>query len=93
MKSKITIVGLGTDSGDELTLGALKALEQAEQVILRTENHGTASFLREKGILFTSLDDIYNNSETFDRLYPEMINRIKATAEKGDVVLGYPAIL
>lgn len=90
MKSKITIVGLGTDSGDELTLGALKALEQAEQVILRTENHGTASFLREKGILFTSLDDIYNNSETFDRLYPEMINRIKATAEKGDVVLGVP---
>ncbi len=90
MKSKITIVGLGTGSAEELTLGALKALEQADQVILRTEKHGIAAYLQEKGIMFSSLDDIYNSIETFDDLYPEMINRIKNAAAKGDVVLGVP---
>ena len=46
MKSKITIAGLGSGKADELTLGVLKALEEAEQVILRTGRHGIASFLK-----------------------------------------------
>lgn len=90
MKSKITIAGLGSGKADELTLGVLKALEEAEQVILRTGRHGIASFLKENGITFDTLDDIYEKSESFDGLYPEMIRRIKAAADKGGLVLGVP---
>ncbi|HHU50017.1 MAG: nucleoside triphosphate pyrophosphohydrolase [Caldicoprobacterales bacterium] len=90
MKSRIAIVGLGTGRKEELTLGALQAMEQAERVVLRTGKHGITSFLREKGILFTTLDDIYQTSETFDELYSEMVKRIKSIAEEGDMILGVP---
>jgi len=90
MKSKIIIAGLGSGKVEELTLGVLKALEQAEHVILRTARHGIAFFLKEKGISFDSLDDIYESSDTFDGLYPEMIKRIKDAADKGNLVLGVP---
>jgi tetrapyrrole methylase family protein/MazG family protein len=90
MKSRITIVGLGTGNRDELTLGAVEALKQAEQVILRTGKHGAALYLQGQGIAYSTLDDIYEASETFDELYPEMIKRITAAAGQGDVVVGVP---
>ena len=90
MNAKITIVGLGTGRQEELTLGALNALESGGQVVLRTDRHGLVPFLQERGITYTSLDDVYDNSETFDAVYPEMVKRIQAVAEKGDVVVGVP---
>jgi tetrapyrrole methylase family protein/MazG family protein len=90
MTPKITLVGLGPGREDEITLGALKALEQGQQVILRTGRHGIVPFLRERGIRFSTLDDVYNACENFDDIYPEMIKRIAAAAEEGDVVLGLP---
>lgn len=90
MNSKITIVGLGTGSHEELTLGALDALEKSSQVILRTAHHGIIPFLNERGISFSDMDDIYENSETFDEIYPKMVERILTAAENGDVVLAVP---
>ncbi|HHY81190.1 MAG TPA: nucleoside triphosphate pyrophosphohydrolase [Clostridiales bacterium] len=90
MKPKITIAGLGTGKEDEITLGALKALEQGERVILRTERHGIVPYLQSRGITYTTLDDTYETSETFDDLYLRMIKRIIEAAEEGDVVLGVP---
>jgi tetrapyrrole methylase family protein/MazG family protein len=90
MTPKITIVGLGPGKEDEITLGALKALEQGHRVILRTGLHGIVPFLKEHGIKFSTLDDVYDISESFDDIYPEMIKRIAAAAEEGDVVLGLP---
>ncbi len=90
MSSKITIVGLGTGRHEELTLGALEALRSGKQVILRTKHHGIIPFLIERGISFSSLDDIYDNSENFDYIYPEMVNRVLAAAKKEDLVLGVP---
>ncbi|MDD2503585.1 MAG: nucleoside triphosphate pyrophosphohydrolase [Clostridia bacterium] len=90
MSSKISKVGLGTGRHEELTLGALEALERGSKVILRTSCHGIASFLQERGISFSSLDDIYKSSKTFDDIYPEMIKKILAAARNGNVVLGVP---
>ncbi len=58
MKNKITIIGLGPGDENQLTLGALKALRQGH-VILRTQHHGVVPFLKEEGIFFTALDDLY----------------------------------
>lgn len=62
----LTIVTLGT--GDELflTRAVEKALHSAEQVILRTERHPMADFLRAEGIAFDSLDSLYEECEDFD---------------------------
>lgn len=62
----LTIVTLGT--GDELflTRAVEKALHSAGQVILRTERHPMADFLRAEGIVFDSLDSLYEECEDFD---------------------------
>jgi tetrapyrrole methylase family protein/MazG family protein len=90
MRNKITIVGLGPGSEDEITLGALNALKQGRSVILRTDRHGIVPFLKEQGITFTTLDHIYDQSDNFDEIYQAMIKRIADAAEEGDVVLGLP---
>ena len=89
MKQKITIVGLGPGSVDELTLGALKALEQeGVSIILRTDKHGVTSFLKEQGIVYSTLDDLYEKCDNFDDMYKAMIKRIMEYMDDGDVVLG-----
>ena len=89
MKKRITIAGLGPGREDELTLGAIKALKRG-YVILRTENHGAVSFLKEEGIPFITLDHIYESSETFEEAYSAMIDLILDKAGDQEVVLGVP---
>jgi len=90
MKQKITIVGLGPGSEDELTLGAIKALKQGEKILLRTGRHGVASYLQEQGIKYETLDDYYEQYKDFDELYSAMVKRIAEEAEEGGLVLGVP---
>ena len=58
----ITIVGLGVARGD-LTLGALEALTGGDQVLLRTARTPAADVLRERGVAFSSLDALYEETE------------------------------
>ncbi|MBM7582460.1 tetrapyrrole methylase family protein/MazG family protein [Caldicoprobacter guelmensis] len=90
MKYNVKIVGLGPGNKDGLTLGALQALRQASTVILRTERHGVAPFLRAEGINYTSMDDIYENGENFDDVYKAMVKRIADIAQYGQVAVGVP---
>ncbi len=90
MKYKVTVVGLGPGSEDGLTLGALKVLRQASNVVLRTEMHGVVPFLKAQGIEYTSMDDVYQKGEDFDRLYEAMVKRVMDMAQSGQVVVGVP---
>ncbi len=90
MKRRLTIVGLGPGSEDDLTLAAVKALESGDKIILRTDRHGASSFLRQRGIDFSSLDHLYENSDSFDDLYKAMIDHIVSSLEQADLVLGLP---
>jgi tetrapyrrole methylase family protein/MazG family protein len=90
MNSRITIVGLGAGRQEEITLGALEAIQSGKQVILRTNRHAIIPFLQKRGITFSSLDDIYDKSDNFDYIYPEMVKRVLAAAKKEEVVLGVP---
>ena len=63
----ITLVGLGVARGD-LTLNAVEALMSGEKVLLRTEVTPAVDFLREKGVPFETLDDIYEENEDFDEV-------------------------
>ena len=90
MKKKITIVGLGPGNPDDLTLGALKALKRGK-TILRTQMHGVVPFLQEEGIPFSTLDDLYESSDTFEEAYSAMVERIVDKARCRKVVLESPA--
>ena len=64
----ITIAALGPDSGEMLTLGALEAMRQADALVLRTARHGAAGVLAQQGMVFQTLDALYERSEDFDEL-------------------------
>ena len=63
----ITVVPLGPGSPDLLTLGTLRQLKKARQVVLRTRRHGAAKRLADEGLNFDSLDTLYEQSGDFDQ--------------------------
>lgn len=63
---QLTIVTLGTGGEMFLTRGVERALRQAQCVVLRTERHPMASFLKNEGIAYESLDALYEACEDFD---------------------------
>ncbi len=64
----ITVVALGPDSAQSLTLGALEAMQGADALVLRTARHGAVHTLEERGIAYQTLDALYERSEDFDEL-------------------------
>jgi len=63
---QLTIVTLGTGGELFLTRGVERALRQAEKLVLRTERHPMADFLRQEQLAFESLDALYDACEDFD---------------------------
>ena len=64
----ITVAALGPDSGDMLTMGALRAMKNADALVLRTARHGAAAELDAQGIAYKTLDPLYETCEDFDEL-------------------------
>ncbi|MDI9521227.1 MAG: nucleoside triphosphate pyrophosphohydrolase [Bacillota bacterium] len=81
----ITVVPLGPGSPDLLTLGAFNHLKKAAQIILRTQKHRAVKFLSEEGLVFESLDSLYESSEDFDTFALAAVERLLNAAEKGAV--------
>ncbi|WEK54282.1 MAG: nucleoside triphosphate pyrophosphohydrolase [Candidatus Cohnella colombiensis] len=65
----ITIIGLGSGGEDQLTLGALKQLEQATLRYARTSDHPAIADLLKRGIKFQSFDHLYESQATFEGVY------------------------
>ncbi len=64
----LTVVALGPDSGELLTMGALEAMRRADALVLRTQRHGVAKMLDAQGISYKTLDALYETCEDFDQL-------------------------
>lgn len=79
----ITIVPLGPDDAQMLTLGALKTLRCAPRLVLRTQRHGVADMLRGEGIAFETFDALYEQCEDFDELCARIADRLIALARTG----------
>lgn len=82
----ISVVGLGARL-DELTLGAINALKSAK-VILRTRRHPVSGYLKEQGIAFESLDELYERSEDFDELIQSAVDALVRAARDQDIAYG-----
>lgn len=90
MENKLTIVGLGSGDESYLTLGAISALESADLVIVRTLKHPAIPYLESQGVVFESLDEIYNIAKSFDQAYESMVEYVLGRLEQDDVVLALP---
>ena len=64
----ITVAALGPDDGGMLTFAAYEAMERANCLVLRTARHGVADMLKSRGVAFTTLDALYEQTEDFDEL-------------------------
>ncbi len=68
MTQKLTVIAIGPDRPELLTLMAAEALRKAPALLLRTARHGVAAWLAEQGTAFDALDALYDGAEDFDAL-------------------------
>lgn len=90
MGNTLTIVGLGPGDERYLTLGVIDVLKNGHIVIARTLKHDAIPYLKGQGIVFESLDHIYNTKKNFDQVYQSMVEYVLGRLEQGDVVLALP---
>ncbi|WP_027092150.1 nucleoside triphosphate pyrophosphohydrolase [Cohnella thermotolerans] len=89
----ITIVGLGSGGEDQLTLGALKTLENAKLRFVRTSDHPAVADLARRGIEFESFDPVYESLNDFEQVYETIAEKLLRTAAgqgDGNVVYAVP---
>lgn len=82
---RLTIVTLGTGGEAFLTRGVERALKEARRVVLRTQRHPMAAFLRGEGIAFDTLDSLYDECEDFDTFNRAAAVKLLSLCEDGPV--------
>lgn len=89
MTHKITIVGLGNYGLDELPLGIYKFLQQQTLVYTRTKEHPVIDELSDM-LTFDSFDVIYEENDSFEAVYEEIVRQLLSFANEQDVVYAVP---
>ncbi len=96
---KLTIIGLGAGSAEDLTLGAVRRLKELKMagkpIIARTERHPVITALAAERITFDRFfDDVYNNQGTFDEVYSAIAQEVLAQVRQHNLaayaVPGHP---
>ncbi len=90
MKHKITVIGLGPGSKEFLTMGVLEKLKTGNNIVLRTEKHPVVDYLNEIDIRYTSFDNLYEEMESFDKVYSTIADRLLTMVEEKDVIYAVP---
>lgn len=87
MLKSITVVGLGSGSEDQITLGIWKKVKEASHLYVRTEHHPMMKLLHDEHIAYTSFDDVYEKHNNFPEVYEEIVQtllqRVLEIAEAG----------
>lgn len=94
--SKIVVIGLGPGNSGDLTIEAIERISDGNKVILRTEKHPTVLYLKSKGLNYDSYDYIYNQEDSFDKVYETITqDLVKKAKEHGIInycVPGHPLV-
>ena len=83
--NRITVVGVGLEVG-QLTFAAAEALTGGVRVILHTDRIGCAQWLKEKGVSYETLDELYESIEDFDEHAHKAAEYVLEAAQRSDVV-------
>lgn len=86
----INVVGLGPSDYSHLSVGADRIIRSAPIVFVRTARHPVVEELAAEGVVFKSLDYVYETADTFEEVYARIADLIMAEAGKGDVVYAVP---
>ncbi len=76
---KLTIVPLSTPKS--LTVAAREAVLGAKRLYLQTQEHPSAAWVRQAGLAYESMDDLYAASEDFDALNAAIALRLFSAGE------------
>ena len=89
-KPDIIILGLGPGDPELLTLKASRIIHDADEIYLRTYEHPTIDGLP-VDITIHSFDDIYEEEETFEKIYSRISDKIINLAkEKPGLIYAVP---
>ncbi|SFS86578.1 nucleoside triphosphate pyrophosphohydrolase [Marininema halotolerans] len=92
----ITVIGLGSGDEENLSLGSLRQMKEAQHLYFRTEKHPVVPWLVKEGISFQTFDAIYEKHQDFVSVYQEIADRLLAEANKGQnlvyAVPGHPTV-
>ncbi len=82
-RAKLTIVGLGPGSIQQLTRRAWRALQDADTLYLRTNRHPAVPELPVTGQCI-SFDDIYEAYDRFEDVYDQITTRLLDVVRRGE---------
>ncbi len=83
MSGKITVVGLGSGSVENLSLGVYRKLKNSKHNYLRTKAHPVVDFLEQEGISFETFDYLYDTLDKYDEVYLQIASVLLDKAEEG----------
>lgn len=88
----ITVIGLGPGSYGALSQETVEIIKKKQPLFLRTIKHPVVPFLIEKGLMMhqKSFDQYYENYETFEEVYREIVDTLVKEARKGPVTYAVP---
>jgi tetrapyrrole methylase family protein / MazG family protein len=91
----VTILGLGPGDPNLLTRQAWQILENVSEIYLRTRQHPVVSNLPSQ-ITVHSFDALYENNETFESLYAQIVEKVLNLARRPEGVVyavpGHPLV-
>ncbi|MDN5293006.1 MAG: tetrapyrrole methylase family protein / MazG family protein [Eubacteriales bacterium] len=83
-------MGLGPAGLERLPLANYRLLTEGRPLYLRTAKHPAAEELKQKGVSFTSFDALYEEADSFDQVYRQIVERLLAEAQKNDLIYAVP---
>ena len=82
-RRSLTVVSIGPGDVSLLNQATVGTLRGASPLILRTDHHPMAAWLKDQDISYVSLDDLYESSDDFDCMNSAMADRVWQLAAEG----------
>jgi len=90
MKNILTIVGIGPGDRRFMTIEAIETLKESKEILFRTHKHPVVEYIHSLGVVSTSFDAIYDESESFDDVYSKITEEVMKKLEFQDVTYVVP---
>lgn len=81
----INIVGLGSTDSKGLTLEAVNTIKNGNKNFIRTIEHGAVAYFDENKIEYSSFDYLYENSESFEKVYESIVEILLEESKNQDI--------
>ncbi|WP_082235819.1 nucleoside triphosphate pyrophosphohydrolase [Halobacillus massiliensis] len=89
--NKITVIGLGAGSLEQLTLGLYRKLKNYTGTIYtRTLDHPAVKALVEEDVRFESFDTFYEEAEQFEQVYENIVQTLCDKASSQEIIYAVP---